>query len=45
MQALRPLVAEEDGRVVGYADLQASGYIDHFFVSGKHHGAAWDVFS
>jgi putative acetyltransferase len=36
MQALQPFVAEADGRVVGYADLQASGYIDHFFVSGKH---------
>lgn len=36
MQGLRPFVAEADGRVVGYADLQASGYIDHFFVSGKH---------
>lgn len=35
MQALRPFVAEADGRVVGYADLQASGYIDHFYVSGK----------
>jgi putative acetyltransferase len=36
MQALRPFVAEADGRVVGYADLQASGYIDHFFVAGRH---------
>ena len=36
MQALRPLVAEVDGRVVGYADLQPTGHIDHFFVSGKH---------
>jgi putative acetyltransferase len=36
MQGLRPLVAEADGRVVGYADLQANGYIDHFFVSGKY---------
>jgi putative acetyltransferase len=36
MRALRPFVAEGDGRVVGYADLQTSGYIDHFFVSGKH---------
>lgn len=35
MQALRPFVAEDDGRVVGYADLQASGYIDHFFVAAK----------
>lgn len=33
--ALRPFVAVIDGRVVGYADLQASGYIDHFFVSGQ----------
>ena len=36
MQALQPFVVEADGRVVGYADLQASGHIDHFFVSGKH---------
>ena len=36
MQALQPFVAEADGRIVGYADLQASGHIDHFFVSGKH---------
>ncbi len=36
MQGLRPLVAEADGRVVGYADLQPNGYIDHFFVSGKY---------
>jgi len=36
MQSLRPFVAEADGRLVGYADLQPSGYIDHFFVSGKH---------
>jgi putative acetyltransferase len=36
MQALRPFVAEADGRVVGYADLQSSGHIDHFFVAGKY---------
>lgn len=36
MQGLRPFVAEAEGRVVGYADLQTSGYIDHFFVSGKY---------
>jgi len=35
MQALRPFVVEVDGRIVGYADLQTSGYIDHFFVSSK----------
>lgn len=31
---IRPYVAVVDGRIAGYADLQASGYIDHFFVSG-----------
>ena len=36
IRALRPFVAEIDGSVVGYADLQPSGYIDHFFVSGAH---------
>ena len=36
MQALQPFVVEADGHVIAYADLQASGHIDHFFVSGKH---------
>lgn len=31
---LRPFVAVLDGQIVGYADLQPSGYIDHFFVAG-----------
>lgn len=35
MSALRPFVATVDGRVAGYADLQDSGLIDHFFVSGR----------
>ena len=35
---LRPFVATVEGRVVGYADLQDSGYIDHFFVSGEFSG-------
>jgi putative acetyltransferase len=34
MQELRPFVAESSGRILGYADLQANGYIDHFFVAG-----------
>ena len=34
IRAIRPFVAELDGRVVGYADLQPTGYIDHFFVAG-----------
>jgi len=36
IRALRPWAAEEAGVIVGYADLQASGYIDHFFVHGAH---------
>ncbi|KRG69696.1 acetyltransferase [Pseudoxanthomonas dokdonensis] len=36
MTRLDPFVAELDGSVVGYADLQDNGYIDHFFVSGEH---------
>lgn len=35
MQGINPFVAELNGQVVGYADLQADGYIDHFFVSGR----------
>lgn len=30
----RPFVAELDGQIVGYADIQTDGYIDHFFVAG-----------
>jgi putative acetyltransferase len=29
-----PFVAEIDGLIAGFSDLQASGYIDHFFVAG-----------
>lgn len=32
----RPFVAELDEKIVGYADIQPSGYIDQFFVSGGH---------
>jgi putative acetyltransferase len=35
IQAIKPFVAELDGQIVGYADLQSNGYIDHFFVSGN----------
>jgi putative acetyltransferase len=34
VQGIRPFVAEMDGEIVGYADVQPNGYIDHFFVSG-----------
>ena len=37
IRGIHPFVAELGGELVGYADLQANGYIDHFFVSG-HHG-------
>lgn len=36
IRAIDPFVAELEGKIVGYADLQPSGYIDHFFVSGTH---------
>jgi len=36
LRNLRPFVAEVDGKIVGYADIQPNGYIDHFFVSGTH---------
>lgn len=38
MRRLRPFVAWEGSRIVGYADLQDDGYIDHFFVHGRHQG-------
>jgi len=36
IRGLQPFVAEIDGAAAGYADLQPSGYIDHFFVAGAH---------
>lgn len=36
MRDIQPYVAELDDRAVGYADLQPDGYIDHFFISGRH---------
>lgn len=33
---MQPFVAEQGGEIVGYADVQPNGYIDHFFVSGRH---------
>lgn len=36
MAALSPFVAEtKDGLIAAYADLQPSGLIDHFYVSGR----------
>jgi putative acetyltransferase len=36
IQRLQPFVALHDGVVAGYADLQPSGLIDHFFVATDH---------
>jgi putative acetyltransferase len=36
MENLNPFVAIEGNEIVGYADIQESGYIDHFYVSGHH---------
>jgi putative acetyltransferase len=36
IRAINPFIAEMNGEPVGYADLQSSGYIDHFYVSGLH---------
>lgn len=38
MQGIAPFVVERDGAIVGYADVQPNGYIDHFFVSGSAGG-------
>ena len=32
LQAIRPVIARKGDQVCGYADLQTSGLIDHFFV-------------
>ncbi|HTN75963.1 MAG TPA: GNAT family N-acetyltransferase [Pirellulaceae bacterium] len=38
IQQNKPFVAELDGALVGFADLQASGYIDQFFVAAHAAG-------
>jgi putative acetyltransferase len=34
MRSINPFVLERQNRILAYADVQSSGYIDHFFVSG-----------
>ena len=34
MQAIDPYLIEDKGEILGYADLQKDGYIDHFFIKG-----------
>ena len=38
MNLLSPFVAEIDGKIVGYSDLQENGLIDHFFCHYEHQG-------
>ncbi len=38
MNSISPFVAEIDGEVVGYAELQECGLIDHFFCHYEHQG-------
>jgi putative acetyltransferase len=38
ISTLKPFVAVIDGQIVGYADVQDSGYIDHFYVAGPFSG-------
>ncbi|MDK9738192.1 GNAT family N-acetyltransferase [Vibrio sp. D404a] len=38
LEKLKPFVAELDGVVVGYTDLQESGLIDHFFCHHDYQG-------
>ena len=38
MRTSRSWVAEVDGCIAGFVDLQPSGYIDPFFVAGEHAG-------
>ncbi len=35
MRGIAPFVAEDGGALVGYADVQDDGYIDHFFVAAS----------
>jgi len=38
MNGLSPFVAEIEGVIVGYTDLQSDGLIDHFFVHHEYQG-------
>jgi len=36
IRGINPFIAMLNEQIVGYADIQPNGYIDHFFVSGMH---------
>ncbi len=37
-QDINPYVVVEEGVIMGYADVQADGYIDHFYCHHQHQG-------
>lgn len=38
MGSIYPFIAEINGVVVGYSDLQSDGFIDHFFFHHEYQG-------
>lgn len=36
MIGINPYVVIDNSKIIGYADLQSNGYIDHFFIKGGH---------
>ncbi len=38
IQGMNPFIAEIDGKIVGFADIQDDGYIDHFFCHNEFQG-------
>ncbi len=38
MKQINPFIAEGEGRILGYADLQSDGLIDHFFCHHEYQG-------
>ncbi|MDW7547320.1 MULTISPECIES: GNAT family N-acetyltransferase [Pseudoalteromonas] len=38
LRSNQPLVAVLNGKIVGFADIQANGLIDHFFCHAEHQG-------
>ena len=38
MRSIKPYIALNGDKIIGYADLQEDGKIDHFFVHGDHQG-------
>ncbi|EWH08325.1 GCN5-related N-acetyltransferase [Catenovulum agarivorans DS-2] len=36
LECIQPYIAKFNGNIVGYADIQNDGYIDHFFVDSGY---------